>query len=129
MWPWASYSFSLIICHLILHQRKEQCLPYRKKVRVKWDNMCEMTVPCLRLYMLFAVFPPVSKLLPILSPQSRMPLLLSSFNLVILVASFFSHFFIGVKLLYNVVLVSDVQKVNQLHVYLYPFLLEPSSLL
>ena len=88
-----------------------------------------MTVPCLRLYMLFAVFPPVSKLLPILSPQSRMPLLLSSFNLVILVASFFSHFFIGIKLLYNVVLVSDVQKVNQLHVYLYPFLLEPSSLL
>lgn len=81
VWPWASYSFSQSICHLIWHQRKEQCLPYRKKVRVKWDNICEMTGPCLRLYMLFAVFPPASKLLPILFPQSRMPLLLSSFHL------------------------------------------------
>lgn len=52
-----------------------------EKVRVKWGSICEMTAPCLRLYMLFAVFPPVSKLLPMLSLQSRIPLLLSSFHL------------------------------------------------
>lgn len=52
-----------------------------EKVRVKLGSICEMTAPCLRLYMLFAVFPPISKLLPMLSLQSRIPLLLSSFHL------------------------------------------------
>ena len=49
------------------------------------------------------------------------------FSSSLLAVSFFLVVLIGGELLYNVVLVSAYNNVNQLHVYKYPLPLEPSS--
>lgn len=52
-----------------------------EKVRVKLGDICEMTAPYLRLYMLFAVFPPFQNFICLCCPYNLEPSIALSFHL------------------------------------------------